>query len=310
MICERDMSHQYSERSCSRPEIDGLRALAVTAVIINHFDSKLLPSGYLGVDCFFVISGFVITSSLSNRSAARFADFFAAFYARRIKRLVPALVLCVFVTGVLICFFQSNPGFSLKTGIASLFGLSNLYLYRQSTNYFSQPAELNVFTQTWSLAVEEQFYLFFPLVVWLSGFARIARGARKLFWMVLGFSVPSLLCFVHLNRTNEPAAYFLVHARLWELGCGSLIFLGEQLSPSAVGIFPDGASTPIFIALIALLFAPRDRSRGNHGRGIRYRSVTGEYSNEDRRLSCSSVSSNGFYRVYLLLSLSMALDRP
>jgi len=156
-----------------RPEIDGIRAFAVIAVIINHFNKEILPSGYLGVDIFFVISGFVITSSLAGRSNKNLnlRDFLTGFYARRIKRLVPALVLFVFVTSVLICLFNPNPDFSIKTGVASLFGLSNLYLLKQSTDYFAASTALNVFTHTWSLGVEEQFYLIFPFVVWFTGFS-------------------------------------------------------------------------------------------------------------------------------------------
>lgn len=135
-----------AKQSSYRPEIDGIRAFAVTAVIINHFNKEILPSGYLGVDIFFVISGFVITSSLASRPSKNFRDFLAGFYTRRIKRLVPVLVLFVLVTSILICLFNPTPDASLKTGIASLFGLSNLYLLRQSTDYFAASTELNVFT--------------------------------------------------------------------------------------------------------------------------------------------------------------------
>jgi peptidoglycan/LPS O-acetylase OafA/YrhL len=107
-------------RSSYRPEIDGIRALAVTAVIANHFNKELLPSGYLGVDIFFVISGFVITSSLASRSGKNFNDFLTGFYTRRIKRLVPALTLFVLTASVLICFFNPHPNASLKTGITAL----------------------------------------------------------------------------------------------------------------------------------------------------------------------------------------------
>ena len=113
-------------KSPYKPEIDGLRALAVVAVIINHFNKDILPSGYLGVDIFFVISGFVITSSMAVRSSRNFGDLLMGFYVRRIKRLVPALVVFVVITSFLICLFNPNPGTHLKTGMISLFGLSNL----------------------------------------------------------------------------------------------------------------------------------------------------------------------------------------
>ena len=116
------------------PEIGGLRAFAVNAVIINHFSSKLLPSGYLGVDIFFVISGFVITSSLINYQHKTVGDLLLNFNVRRIKRLIPALVFFVFFTSLVLCLFNPNPALVLKTGISSLFGLSNLYLFKLSTD--------------------------------------------------------------------------------------------------------------------------------------------------------------------------------
>ena len=86
-----EIKNKLSTKGHYRPEIDGLRAFAVVAVIINHFNKEILPNGYLGVDIFFVISGFVITSSLFQRPSKNFKDFISGFYERRIKRLVPAL---------------------------------------------------------------------------------------------------------------------------------------------------------------------------------------------------------------------------
>ena len=114
-----------------RPEIDGLRALAVVAVIVNHFNKNILPGGYLGVDIFFVISGYVITSSLFGRPSKNFKDFISGFYERRIKRLVPALSVFVLIMSIAICMFNPLPKSALRTGLSSLFGLSNLYLLRQ-----------------------------------------------------------------------------------------------------------------------------------------------------------------------------------
>jgi peptidoglycan/LPS O-acetylase OafA/YrhL len=160
------------DKSRYRPEIDGLRALAVIAVIINHFNKNILPSGYLGVDIFFVISGFVITSSLAGHPSENFADFVLGFYTRRIKRLVPALVLFVTITSLLTVLLIPNPGLMLKLGRSALFGLSNITLYQGATNYFAVSAELNPFTHTWSLGVEEQFYVLLPFLVWFTGFGR------------------------------------------------------------------------------------------------------------------------------------------
>ncbi|MCP9814986.1 acyltransferase family protein [Synechococcus lacustris] len=212
-----------------RPEIDGLRAFAVVTVIINHFNKDTLPGGYLGVDIFFVISGYVITSSLFGRPSKDFKDFITGFYERRIKRLVPALSAFVLITSIAICLVNSSPGLSLLTGMTSLFGLSNLYLLMQSTDYFAQSTELNIFTHTWSLGVEEQFYILFPFLIWLSGFGRQTKnGARNLFLVVSTLTIASLIGFLYLSSTNQPAAYFLMPSRFWEMASGCLTFIGFQ----------------------------------------------------------------------------------
>ena len=254
-----------------RPEIDGLRAFAVVAVIINHFNKNLLPSGYLGVDIFFVISGYVITSSLAARESKNFLDFLTGFYERRIKRLVPALVVFVLITSVLISFFNPDPDLALKTGGNSLFGWSNIYLLKKSTDYFSQSTELNPFTHTWSLGVEEQFYLLFPFLIWFSGFGRqSAKGSRNLFFWVGALAIASLIGFIYLYPANQPAAYFLMPTRFWEMAAGCLLFIGfqkrarieqalEQVPPllivaAMVGVMflPESAAVPATISAVVL----------------------------------------------------------
>ena len=141
-----------------RPEIDGLRAVAVIAVVASHMNHEVVPGGFLGVDVFFVISGYVITASLAHRASPSAGNFLLGFYERRVKRLTPALVCCVVLTAVALCLFEPTPSSYLKTGQAALFGFSNVALYRNSLNYFGHGVELDTFTQTWSLGVEEQFY--------------------------------------------------------------------------------------------------------------------------------------------------------
>ena len=246
-----------AKQNSYRTEIDGIRAFAVIAVIINHFNKDLLPSGYLGVDIFFVISGFVITSSLAGRSSKNFPDFLLGFYTRRIKRLIPALVVFVLITSVLICLFNPSPSLSLKTGITSLFGLSNLYLLKQSTDYFASSTELNIFTHTWALGVEEQFYLLFPFLVWFTGFGREAiKGARNLLWMMMSLSVASLIAFVYLYQTNQPAAYFLMPTRLWEVGVGCLLFLGLNRFKRLLHVLESIPPLMVTGAIAAVLFIP------------------------------------------------------
>lgn len=246
-------------KSSYRPEIDGLRALAVVAVIINHFNKQILPSGYLGVDIFFVISGFVITSSLAGRPSKNFGDFLMGFYVRRIKRLVPALVLFVVITSILICLINPNPGVSLGIGWRALFGISNISLYSLSTDYFAASTQLNAFTHTWSLGVEEQFYFIFPFLAWFSGFSRATtKGSKNLFWAVGTLSVTSLLTFIYFYQTNQPAAYFLMPSRLWEMGIGCLLSLSLSLNHSkrSLNVLEKSPPSVVTAALLTVLFLP------------------------------------------------------
>jgi peptidoglycan/LPS O-acetylase OafA/YrhL len=244
-------------KSKYRPEIDGLRAFAVVAVIINHFNKDLLPSGYLGVDIFFVISGYVITSSLAGRESKNFLDFVTGFYERRIKRLVPPLVVFVLITSVLICLVNPNPGTDLTTGICSLFGVSNLFLFKNSTDYFAQSTELNPFTHTWSLGVEEQFYLLFPFLIWFSGFGQqTVKGARNLFFWVGALTIASLVSFIYLYQVNQPAAYFLMPPRFWEMAAGCLLFIGFQKRTSIEQALEQIPPMLVLAAMVGVMFLP------------------------------------------------------
>ena len=157
------MDKIISRKNIYRNEIDGLRAVAVLSVIINHFNKDILPSGYLGVDIFFVISGYVITASLVRRENKNFKEYITSFYERRIKRIIPLLTIFVVITSILICIFNAFPIFSLRTGFASLLGVSNILLFKISEGYFTPSSNLDPFNHTWSLSVEEQFYFLYPL---------------------------------------------------------------------------------------------------------------------------------------------------
>ena len=251
-ISEKKIS---SRNSSYRKEIDGLRAFAVVCVIINHFNKNILPSGYLGVDIF-VISGFVITSSLHQRPSKNFKDFISGFYERRIKRLVPALSVFVLITSIAICLFNSSPGISLRTGLTSLIGLSNIYLFQQSTDYFAQSTELNVFTHTWSLGVEEQFYILFPILVWFSGFGRQTKnGARNLFLIVGTLSITSLIGFLYLYSINQSAAYFLLPTRFWEISSGCLLLRISERK-SIEHFFENVPPILVLASIIGIMYSP------------------------------------------------------
>ena len=249
--------NNLSIQSRYRPEIDGLRAFAVVAVIINHFNKEILPNGYLGVDIFFVISGFVITSSLYKRPSKNFKDFISGFYERRVKRLVPALSVFVLITSIMICFFKQHAILSLRTGLTALFGLSNLYLLKQSTNYFAEETQFNVFTQTWSLGVEEQFYILFPFIIWFSGFGKQTKnGVRNLFLTISSLTIASLFGFVHLYSINQPAAYFLMPLRFWEMASGCLLFLGIHKKNFITHLLEKVPPTLVLASIVGIMYLP------------------------------------------------------
>ncbi len=249
-----------------RPEIDGLRAIAVCAIIIFHFSKTTLPGGFLGVDIFFVISGYVITATLISRSTLGLKEFMLEFYSRRIKRIMPALTFCVAVSGVLISFFSPIANDSLKAGITALFGFSNLYFLKKDVDYFGNTPELNIFTQTWSLGVEEQFYLIYPFLFWIlfkSNSKTVAKryNATSLFFSLI---ICSLVSFIVLSFYFPIPSFYLVFTRFWELGLGCLVAMNEsklkkKLESNRV---MSALSRPLLILplIILLLFLPVDYS--------------------------------------------------
>ena len=244
-------------KSKYRPEIDGLRAFAVTFVIINHFNKNLLPSGYLGVDIFFIISGFVITSSIIGRKNNNFKEFILGFYRRRIKRLFPALIFFVLIMSIAICMVNPEPQLNLRTGFTSLFGISNIYQIKQATNYFHEGTQLNVFTHTWSLGVEEQFYFIFPFLIWVTGLRRKTKlGFKNYFFTILSLSFISLILFVYFSFTNGSISYFSMPTRFWEISAGSLLFLSVKKDNDSIDNSNELISLCIFLAIVGTMFLP------------------------------------------------------
>jgi peptidoglycan/LPS O-acetylase OafA/YrhL len=244
-------------RSGYRPEIDGLRALAVLAVIVNHLDAALLPSGFLGVDIFFVISGYVITASLWTSEFTSLRELLATFYARRVRRLLPALLVCTVVTAIAIGFVALDPDPSLKTGLSALFGLANLRLLYWATDYFAAPTSLNAFTHTWSLGVEEQFYVGYPILLWIALLSKARpRNARSTLVLISAISAVSLLAFLLLGGQARPLSFYLMPTRIWELGAGCILCIATDggtrrvTAPTRLG---DAAMAVVLLAVIALL---------------------------------------------------------
>lgn len=225
------------------PFIDGLRAIAVLSVFVYHLNPEWLPGGFTGVDVFFVISGFVISGSLDRRGLGTFTEFVSYFYSRRIKRIMPALLACVLITSIAFVLF-SVPGPNTSTdfrdtALSALFGFSNLVLFNTEQGYFAPAAELNPFTHTWSLGVEEQFYLIFPFLFYWWAKDNSAANQRLISASLIGFGLAislAVACFTSSDK--EGFGFYMLPARFWELAFGVLIY---QLHASqlAKGLLSD-----------------------------------------------------------------------
>jgi len=216
----------HSTRLKHRKDIDGLRFIAVFSVVVGHYFSNLAPQGFLGVDVFFVISGYVITQLLFTMEKDRASSFLIEFYAKRIRRIIPALL--VIVTVFLLAFSLLVTRLDVvisNTGAYSLIGVSNLYLWHATTDYFSLSASQNPFTHTWSLGVEEQFYALYPVFFFLVWKLAKKRRFITLVTLVSTTSFLSLILNIGLSHSKTIFAFYSMPTRFWELGAGVIVSL-------------------------------------------------------------------------------------
>ena len=229
--------------------IESMRGIAVIAVILYHFDTNLVPSGFLGVDLFFIISGFVITKSLYKIKAKNISEYLLYFYSARFKRIFPALIVAVFFTLILLVLTDQINTISLRTGAASLLGLSNLYLIKVQDDYFGVDQGFNVFNHTWSLGVEEQFYILLPVLLFL-----LKENRRALIYTSLFLLAVSFILYVSLSE-HIVFQYYSPITRLWQLMMGSVAY---QLYKNNNTLINPKWTILFFILVIVCFFIDRD----------------------------------------------------
>ncbi|MGP5689114.1 acyltransferase family protein [Glutamicibacter ardleyensis] len=260
MILSKDRSQKpiaQPRRAAFRGDIQGLRAIAVGIVVLYHFWPKQLPGGFIGVDIFFVISGFLITSHLLSKPPRTFRDI-GTFWMRRVKRLLPAsfLVIIFSLLGVRLLAPETlwqDWGFQ---SIAATFYFQNWFLATSKVDYLAEADAPSPFQHFWSLSVEEQFYLVWPILIALLLFLAVRYGfkAKKFALIGIGLVVALSLAYsIYWTATDAGSAYFSTLTRGWEFGIGALVAaFGER----AFGAKKDGLSLlAAWVGLAALVLS-------------------------------------------------------
>ena len=214
-----------------RSDIQGLRAVAVGLVVIFHIFPNLVSGGYVGVDVFFVISGYLISSLLIRRVERDGRVNFKQFYISRARRLLPAACLTLIVTGLACLFILPKSQLSGvgREILASAFYLENFFLYFQGRDYLASETAPSPMQHFWSLSIEEQFYIFWPFVIAIGVILakRIKMSARALILIFLTLiTLVSFFLSATISEKN-PGAYFLTSTRVWELALGALLAFGQ-----------------------------------------------------------------------------------
>ena len=206
-------------KSIYRPEIDGLRALAVIGVIFYH--SEFLPGGFLGVDIFFVISGYLITSIIYKEYLKEKKFSFTNFYQKRIRRLLPALFFVILISSIVAYNFLLPSLFKeyVYSIISSFLFSSNIYFHYEGQSYGANMLSTKPFLHTWSLAIEEQFYLIFPLF-----FIIIAKFYFKNISLIIIFvAIISIIFSISIENSHSSFNFYMLPSRAWELLTGSIL---------------------------------------------------------------------------------------
>jgi peptidoglycan/LPS O-acetylase OafA/YrhL len=251
-----------------RPDIQGLRAVAILLVVLYHAGVPLVQGGYVGVDVFFVISGYLITGQLVAEVVKSGRIALATFYLKRVRRLLPSAIIVIIVT-LLVARAVAPPLFTISLGVDGIFAALYTLNYRlaaQEINYQNAGAAPSAFQHFWSLGAEEQFYLVWPLLI-IVALVLSRRWWRDLlpvlFVVVLGVS---LYISQYLLSSDAPMSYFSVQSRAWEFAAGALVALA---SGALAGVPPRIRAVMAITGLAAILFAGAVYNAGTEFPGVK-----------------------------------------
>lgn len=239
-----------------RPDIEGMRAVAVLLVVAAHAGVPWLQGGYIGVDVFFVISGYLITGLLVKEQEATGRIALLSFYARRLLRLMPALVVVVVVTclAALVLLAPFEHGRQAIGAIGAITWTSNIQFALENVGYFDAGSQENLFLHTWSLGVEEQFYLLWPLLLIYAAWTTRAaphKRQRRLLTDIATVGVLSFVACVYLTAAEPKLAFYLVFSRAWQFAVGALVWV--FLRDGQVGTIHATGRLPLASPLAASL---------------------------------------------------------
>jgi len=233
-----DRGEIWDTRAFFLPHIQGLRAIAVLLVVVYHFWPGRLSGGYIGVDVFFVISGFLITQQLARQLERTDRIALPSFYAKRARRLLPAAITVLVFASLATLFIMplSSLTENVREILASTFYVENWVLALNSVDYLAAANEASLVQHYWSLSLEEQFYLFWPvLMLAASVFAVKVLKRRKWVGLMAVLAIVGLGSFalsVFVTATDPAAAYFVTYTRVWEFAVGGALALLPRLRPT------------------------------------------------------------------------------
>lgn len=251
-------SSDSSSSKAFRPDIEGMRGIAVLLVVLFHSGVPGFSGGFIGVDVFFALSGYLITGIILHELAKTGTFSFRNFYARRARRLLPAAGFAAISTVVLSILLYSPLELARYAKWASYTSMyaSNFMFMRDASNYFASDVGTNPFLHTWSLAVEEQFYFFWPALIALTLIGTKSR--RWLAFVLVGISVISLTMCIWLTHYRAPWAFFSLPTRAWEFGLGGLgCMLPERLVRGRKGVVLFGWLGFAGVLASACLYTPQ-----------------------------------------------------